>query len=233
MVYPAVSKLPACLLSACCLIAVESGLSWGSTSSDSCNLAAEEVAKISSVPEEILRAIALVETRHSVDGYVGSWPWTVNYAGKGYWFTSQSEAIEFAQNLQNSGINDFDVGCFQINMRWHPAAFASLEDAFSPSINAAYAAKFLLSLMEVRGNWSEAVAAYHSADQNRGLDYLSKVGGALQSIRLGNVGDSNSERQFNRDGINYFPLLISDSPVHGPSLVPVQSAGQPLFVMTP
>ncbi len=37
------------------------------------------------------------------------------------------------------GVQSIDVGCFQINMYYHPGAFATLEQAFDPRANAAYA----------------------------------------------------------------------------------------------
>jgi hypothetical protein len=68
-----------------------------------------------------------------------------------------------------------DVGCFQINLLQHPAAFASLEEAFDPSANAAYAARFLLSLRDRTGSWENAIAAYHSATPELGNAYRDNV----------------------------------------------------------
>jgi hypothetical protein len=52
----------------------------------------------------------------------------------------------------------------QVNLRHHPAAFASLDDAFEPSLNVDYAARFLIALRngDARGDWIEAAGMYHS-----------------------------------------------------------------------
>ena len=50
----------------------------------------------------------------------------------------------------------------QINYRWHGHAFPSLEAMFDPEWTATYAAQFLRTLYEERGDWSAAAGAYHS-----------------------------------------------------------------------
>ena len=68
-----------------------------------------------------------------------------------------------------------DVGCTQINLMYHPNAFASLDDAFDPERNAAYAARFLTDLFHQAGSWPHAAAAYHSQTPELGTDYQRKV----------------------------------------------------------
>jgi hypothetical protein len=67
----------------------------------------------------------------------------------------------------------------QINLMHHPDAFASLEQAFDPQANAAYAARFLTTLHQQTGSWDRAIAWYHSATPELGDDYLRKVSAAL------------------------------------------------------
>ena len=50
----------------------------------------------------------------------------------------------------------------QINYRWHGHAFPTLDDMFDPEWTATYAAQFLRTLYEERGDWSAAAGAYHS-----------------------------------------------------------------------
>lgn len=68
-----------------------------------------------------------------------------------------------------------DVGCLQINLGYHPAAFRSLDEAFDPAANAAYAAHFLRGLRDETGSWPKAVAAYHSRRPVEGQRYLTQV----------------------------------------------------------
>ena len=57
----------------------------------------------------------------------------------------------------------------------HPDAFASLDQAFDPAANAAYAARFLRQLYGQAGAWPKAVAAYHSATPALAVPYAQKV----------------------------------------------------------
>ena len=91
-----------------------------------------------------------------------AWPWAINREGKGYWFKTREEALAFAKASLAEGRTSFDVGCVQINYRWHGHAFPSLEDMFDPEWTATYAAQFLRTLYEERGSWSAAAGAYHS-----------------------------------------------------------------------
>ena len=68
-----------------------------------------------------------------------------------------------------------DVGCFQINLAYHPGAFTSLDQAFDPRHNAHYAARFLTDLHQRSGSWDEAIGAYHSASMGKGSAYRARV----------------------------------------------------------
>ena len=49
----------------------------------------------------------------------------------------------------------------QINLMHHPDAFASLEEAFEPTRNVAYGARFLGQLRDETQSWTRAVERYH------------------------------------------------------------------------
>lgn len=104
-----------------------------------------------------------------------AWPWTINAAGRGQWFATKDAAAQTVRALLDGGTRSIDVGCFQINLLWHPTAFASLGQAFDPDANAAYAARFLLGLFSQIGSWEAAVEAYHSADPALGFAYRQQV----------------------------------------------------------
>lgn len=103
------------------------------------------------------------------------WPWSVNREGEDHVFASQAEAVAYVAAAQRAGSRSIDVGCFQINLKYHPDAFATLEEAFDPAANAAYAARFLSELHERTGNWETAVAWYHSATPWEGEPYRDAV----------------------------------------------------------
>jgi hypothetical protein len=58
---------------------------------------------------------------------------------------------------------------------YHPAAFASLDAAFEPATNIAYAVHFLSSLYRQTGSWPKAAAAYHSQTPEIGADYEKRI----------------------------------------------------------
>ncbi len=127
-----------------------------------CDQVAGLAAAQSGVPISVLKAIALTETGRNRGGVMRPWPWTVNMEGKGVWFDNEEEALAFVHQHYNRGARSFDIGCFQINYRWHHQHFSSIEEMFDPVANALYAARFLKELFDEKGNWHEAAGAYHS-----------------------------------------------------------------------
>jgi hypothetical protein len=129
------------------------------------------------LPARLLQAISLTESGR-IDpalGYVRPWPWTINAEGTGQFFETKQQAVAAVKMLQARGVQSIDVGCLQVNLLHHPAAFASLEDAFDPRLNAAYAARFLNVLYNAHQAWSQAIAAYHSDTPALGEAYRKLV----------------------------------------------------------
>jgi hypothetical protein len=127
-----------------------------------CESAIVRGARTSGVPQEVLHAISLTETGRRIGGKLRPWPWAINREGRGYWFETRDEALEFARQSLAEGRRSFDVGCFQINYHWHGHNFPSLESMFDPDTSAAYAARFLGELLMEKGDWQAAAGAYHS-----------------------------------------------------------------------
>ena len=142
-----------------------------------CEQAGIAAEQTSGLPSGLLLAIGRVESGRwdSARNRVTAWPWAINAAGKGQWFDTKDGATETVRVLLGGGTRSIDVGCFQISLLYHPAAFTSLEQAFDPDANARYAARFLLSLFSQTGTWEAAVAAYHSADPALGFPYRQQV----------------------------------------------------------
>ncbi len=135
------------------------------------------VEKEMKIPGQLLAAVAVAESGRWLgpDRAVFAWPWTVTSGPKSWHFADRDEAVTHVRALKARGIRNIDVGCMQINLAYHGRAFASLDDAFDPDINVAYAAKFLTKIHATRRSWSLAVGHYHSATpalQNR---YRRKV----------------------------------------------------------
>lgn len=140
------------------------------------------------IPQDTLYSISLRETQkaHSKHGIGITWPWTitVNPSGKGYHFKNKTEAIKFAKEQLQSGKGSIDVGCMQINLKYHPDAFASVEQALSPQNNIAYGAKFLKEKYEQHGDWQKAIGAYHSSSSDKAYIYHAMVKEIKDSMAL-------------------------------------------------
>ncbi|MCE3231062.1 MAG: Soluble lytic murein transglycosylase and related regulatory protein [Alphaproteobacteria bacterium] len=109
------------------------------------------------IPHKLLTAISLVEY------------------GKPYVFPTKKEAITRVRKLQEMGVTSIDVGCMQVNLKQHPSAFPTLEAAFDPATNIAYAAKFLKTKKISKGSWGSAVAHYHSSTPRFHIPYTQRV----------------------------------------------------------
>ena len=138
-------------------------------------IAAEE--RRTSVPRQLLTAISLAESGRwdASRKATVAWPWTIMAEGKGQYFPSKQEALAAARAIRARGVRNMDVGCMQINMMYHGDAFTSIEQAFDPAANVAYAARFLKRLYAKMGSWHEAAGRYHSATPIYNQRYKEKI----------------------------------------------------------
>ncbi len=169
--------------------------------SGQCDLAAQNASAQTGVPFEILAAITRAETGKAKDGQTIPWPWAINENGKGFWFDQPSDAIKHAQSTILSGKTNIDIGCFQLNYRWHGNAFPSIESMISPKQNALYAAHFLKDLHQETQNWLDAAALYHSRTPRFASRYRKRV----QAFLTGDLPVKRVQKKAGRE--NRFPLL--------------------------
>jgi Transglycosylase SLT domain len=142
-----------------------------------CIVAIAVAERSGDIPAGLLEAIGNVESGRPdpVSGAIRPWPWTIDVGGAGRFFASKAEAVAATKGLRAQGVASIDVGCMQVNLMHHPAAFSSLDEAFDPLANALYAARFLRLLFSQTGSWPAAVAAYHSQTRDLGAAYQGKV----------------------------------------------------------
>jgi hypothetical protein len=159
--------------------------------------------------------------------------------GKGKWFDTEDAARAYVFQHFKRGARSFDVGCFQINYKWHGAAFQSIDQMFDPIENARYAATFLKELYNESGDWSVAAGAYHS----RTPEYAQRYKTRFDRIRQKIMGQPETGRPPidpdmrlasitpDRIRVNRYPLLqIAETKGAFGSLVPLtQTGGQALF----
>ncbi|MEL6594743.1 MAG: transglycosylase SLT domain-containing protein [Pseudomonadota bacterium] len=210
-------------------------------SADMCLEAAHIASEEMGVPVSVLWAISLTETGRKKSGSFQPWPWTVNMEGKGLWFDSDEEARAYVFKHYKQGARSFDVGCFQINYKWHGENFTSIEQMFEPIPNALYAAKFLADLYRELGDWSKAAGAYHSRTEKYARKYRKRFDAlhasfadqvpARPDIPTTPAPVKVAVRTPETTRENRFPFLI-ESPQRGAlgSLVPLNENGaQPFF----
>lgn len=149
-----------------------------------CTAAILQAERLEGIPDRLLLAVAMAEsgrwdkaTRQSY-----AWPWTVTNGGAGSFYKSREEALQRVSDLRAAGQTNIDVGCMQVNLRAHPRAFPDVVTAFDPVANARYAARFLHELFDETGDWSKAVAYYHSRTPERGSAYRDRVYAKLEKL---------------------------------------------------
>ena len=157
------------------------------------------------IQPNLLSAIALAESGRYFKQYPTGipWPWTVTAEGKGTFYDSKEEALVAVRSLMEKGVENIDVGCMQINLKYHPEAFNSLEEAFTPSKNVAYAADFLKKNYQETKSWGEAATRYHSRNVRKAFKYedklletwnrLAKYGNPADPDRTASVRDASKE----------------------------------------
>ncbi len=157
-------------------LAPESG--WTVQQSALCSAAIAVAERRRGTLPGLLGAVARAESGRPVPPLPGlqPWPWAVNADGAAYYFESKTAAVVWVRLALARGAQQVDVGCMQINLQSHPGAFASLEEAFEPSSNADYGARYLAALQdEAGGNWYVATGWYHSHTPVLAADYRERV----------------------------------------------------------
>ncbi|GFE49570.1 hypothetical protein So717_13230 [Roseobacter cerasinus] len=99
-----------------------------------------------------------------------------------------------------------DIGCFQLNYRWHGGEFSTLEQMFDPVTNARYAAKFLNRLFDEKGNWMRAVGAYHSRTPKHAVRYKRRFSEIHTQLDVETTSARPAAKVVQKQS-NQFPLL--------------------------
>jgi hypothetical protein len=155
-----------------------------------CRDAIAAVEPDSGIPPGLLLGIALIETGRPMPGGGASepWPWSYNVEGESHFAATKEDAMAEVASLRSRGVASIDIGCMQINLKYHPDAFGNLDRGFDALGNVRYAASFLRDLRAREGNWADAIALYHSGDPGRGVAYHRRVLLARLGARLGQGG---------------------------------------------
>lgn len=185
-----------------------------------CIDATHRAAQQTGVPVAVLLAVSVVETGRNHR----PWPWTVNDGGNGHWLDSAKEAEALAQTILDQGTTNVDLGCFQLNYRWHAQAFPSIADMLEPDRNALYAAEHLARLYDRTGDWPLAAAAYHSSTPEHADRYRARFEAAFATLEGASLPPAKT-----RGRTNGFPLLTGGEGGRNGSLVPGTSGARRLI----
>ena len=151
---------------------------WDVQQSELCTAALRQAEQHYHLPHALLESIGKAESGRPITSLadVRAWPWTIDADGNGLFLESKAAAIAWMRS-QASKYSFVDVGCMQVDLHYHPDAFASIEDAFDPAANANYAARLLLDLYrgEASGSWDVAVGLYHSQTPILAAQYRDRV----------------------------------------------------------
>jgi hypothetical protein len=176
------------------VLAILAALTGPAQAAPDCEALAERAAEAEGIPPGLLAAVARVEAgRTTRGGGLRAWPWTLNAGGEGSFHATADAALDHFATLRATGRDNIDLGCMQLNWRWHGAAFRDAAEMMEPAANTRYAARFLRQLHDETGSWTAAVALYHSRDPDRGQAYAAKVAAVLDPGQ--NVVPARSEPQ--------------------------------------
>lgn len=206
------------------------GLSTFTRSADyakHCLDAIHRASVTSGVPRDILLAVAITESGRQGKNGAEPWPWSLNQAGDSKWFEDRDQALKWLNSFIAQGLTNIDIGCFQLNWRWHGGAFASTDAMIDPQKNADYAAGFLADLKQQTGSWEKAVAGYHSFTPDLAERYMSRFRPIYASVQGQIHEDVPVAAGAPRE--NNYPLLQMGTVQSAGSLVTVSGFARPLF----
>jgi soluble lytic murein transglycosylase-like protein len=134
----------------------------GPARAGSCEKEIAGAAQRYGVPLAVFYAVGLNET----GGPNGLQPYAMNIDGRPSANPTLQDGLAAFAAARRNGARLIDVGCMQINYKYHGAKFASVAEMFDPAHNIDYAARFLKELRAREGSWTLAVARYNAGPDN-------------------------------------------------------------------
>lgn len=137
------------------------------------------------IPQSVLFAVALTESGKQTGqtGTLRPWPWTLNVAGRGYFFDSRQAAWQALMTYLEEGKRSIDIGLMQVNWRYHRDRLGTPWQALDPYHNIRVGAGILQDCYATRQDWWGSVGCYHSPkDSHRADRYRHRVVSHWQRI---------------------------------------------------
>ncbi|MEE2695007.1 MAG: transglycosylase SLT domain-containing protein [Pseudomonadota bacterium] len=178
---------------------------------DNCSYFTEKYSKVFNLPNKLLTSISLVESGIKREkNTFRSWPWTLNVSGKSMYFNSKIEILKYLKENINKK-KSIDIGCMQINVRYHLRNFESLSHMVDPEENVKYAATFLLQLFKKHRSWNEAISRYHSSVPIKKKRYLKKVYAYWKDLRQRKIKVVSNSNEIEK--IKYFRNILAQEKI--------------------
>lgn len=140
-----------------------------------CRKNIEFIEKELKLPNKLLVSISLTETGRNFNGKFQTWPWSLNVSGKTHYFANKIKMKTFLMKKLKSNITNIDIGCMQINYKYHINDLSKVDFFLDPYNNVKWGGDFLKRLYERHKSWNMAISRYHSSDKVRQKKYLTKV----------------------------------------------------------
>lgn len=134
---------------------------------EECLVAIDQYEKLYNIPTGLLKAVSKIESEYN--------PLALNDGLKTHRFKTKEEVIDRISYLIEIGRTNFDIGCMQINYRWHGKNFTSPEEMLDVTWNVRYAASLIAGLYKDHGSWQAAIRHYHSYEPKFYKIYSKKI----------------------------------------------------------
>jgi len=157
-----------------------------------CEREMARAAQAENIPLAVLYSVGLTET--GARGRLQ--PYAMNVDGVAVSSASLPEAMAKFNDAKARGAKFIDIGCMQINHRFHGKNFASLAAMFDERLNVAYAARFLKQLRARESTWTLAVARYNAGPDNNYAQKKYVCAVIANMVRSGFGGWTDNARQF-------------------------------------
>lgn len=134
---------------------------------EECLVAIDKYEKLYNIPTGLLKAVSKIESEYN--------PLALNDGLETHRFKTKEEVIDRISYLIEIGRTNFDIGCMQINYRWHGKNFTSPEEMLDVTWNVRYAASLIAGLYKDHGSWQAAIRHYHSYEPKFYKIYSKKI----------------------------------------------------------
>ncbi|MCW2284605.1 hypothetical protein M2323_002492 [Rhodoblastus acidophilus] len=157
-----------------------------------CEREMARAARAENIPLYVLYSVGLTET--GARGQLQ--PYAMNVDGVAVSSASLPEAMAKFSEAKARGAKFIDIGCMQINHRYHGQNFSSLAAMFDERLNVAYAARFLKQLYAKETSWTLAVARYNAGPDNNYAQKKYVCAVIANMVRSGFGGWTDNARKF-------------------------------------